>query len=42
MGRAHVATDLPALLRGAGFAAVDDLGRRSTHLGTIGFWRAEK
>jgi ubiquinone/menaquinone biosynthesis C-methylase UbiE len=40
MGRAQIATDLASMLGDAGFAVVDDLGRLSTHVGTVGFWRA--
>ena len=42
MGRAQIAGDISSLLSAAGFAVVDDLGQRSTHVGTVGFWCAEK
>lgn len=39
MRQAAFADDVPALLRDAGFSTAEEVGRRSSRLGTVGFWR---
>ena len=40
MRQAAFADDVPALLRDAGFAGVEEVGRRHGRLGTVAYWRA--
>jgi len=40
MRQASFANDVPALLLAAGFTAADEVGRRSSRIGTVAYWRA--
>ena len=42
MSQASFAEDVPALLLDAGFSAAEEVGRRSSRIGTIAFWRGER
>jgi len=42
MRDAQIASDVPGMLSEAGFEVVEEMGHRSTHVGTVGFWKAAR
>jgi hypothetical protein len=42
MRQASFADDVPALLLDAGFTTAEEVGRRSSRIGTVAYWRGTR